>query len=246
MGMTRKDGRSAGSVRAVRIQRGCIKHALGSCLFEMGDTRVLCTVTSEEKVPQFLAGSGSGWVTAEYGMLPSSTIQRVARTSHLSGRSQEIRRLIGRSLRGIVDLKKLGERTLIVDCDVIQADGGTRTASVNGAFVALVDALRRLKEKKQVSLPVLRDYLGAVSGGIVQGVALVDLDYQEDSEASVDCNVVMTGRGLLVEVQATGEGRPFSSQEFDQIVRLCADGIRQVLSVVKGAVGDDAASLLGK
>jgi len=245
MEMTRKGGRKPDEVRQVGMKRSCAKHALGSCLFEMGDTHVLCTVTCEERVPPFLVGTGTGWITAEYGMLPSSSGQRIARNAYLSGRSQEIRRLIGRSLRGIVDLRKLGERTLLVDCDVIQADGGTRTASVNGAFVALVDALRLLKEKRMISLPVLRDTLGAVSVGVVQGVALLDLDYDEDSAASVDCNVVMTGRGSFVEVQATGEGGPFGRQELDRLLHLAEAGIRQILCRMKDELGDDA-SLFGK
>ena len=246
MAMTRKDGRSPDELRPVRIERRYSKYALGSCLFEMGDTRVICAVSCEDRVPPFLVGAGSGWVTAEYGLLPASTTTRVARSAAHSGRSQEIQRLIGRSLRGVVDLRRLGERTLWVDCDVLQADGGTRTASVTGAFIALVDALCRLRERKLISLPVLRDTIAAVSVGIVQGVPLLDLDYSEDSQAAVDCKVVMTGRGGFVEIQGTGEGAPFSRDDLEKLLALAAEGIRRLIGIVKGVIGDEAAALLGK
>ncbi len=212
----RADGRSPAQLRPVRLTTGYLKHADGSCLVEVGDTRVVCAVSVEEKVPPFLKGKGEGWVTAEYGMLPRATTtrsQREATRGGASGRTHEIQRLIGRSLRAVVDAKALGERTLWVDCDVIQADGGTRCASITGAFVALVEALRKLRRTGPLPEVPVTDYVAAVSVGKVGEAILLDLNYEEDSSAHVDMNIVKTGRGLFVEVQGTAEGQPFSEDE---------------------------------
>jgi len=245
MEMKRRDGRKPDELRPVRVERGFLKNALGSCLFSLGETRVLCAVTLDERVPPFLEGTGGGWVTAEYALLPASTNTRVSRSSQQGGRSQEIQRLIGRSLRGIVNLKNLGPRTCYIDCDVLQADGGTRTAAVNGAFFALSDALVRMRERRLVTLPVLSDYLAAISVGVVIGASLLDLDYREDSRASVDCNVVMTGRGKFVEVQGTGEGSPFSREELERLLSLAQKGSSEIVALQKEMLGGDLAGILG-
>lgn len=245
MEMKRKSKRAFNEMRKVTVQKGFVKYALGSCLFEMGDTRVICAVTLNDKVPLFLQNTGQGWITAEYGLLPSSTLERVPRTSNLSGRSQEIQRMIGRSLRGVVDMRKLGERTLFIDCDVIQADGGTRTASVTGAFIALVEALGKMRNSGLITLPILRDYLAAVSVGIVQGNKLLDLDYSEDKIAGVDFNIVMTGTGQFVEIQGTGEGRPFSGNDLTQLLELAGQGIKSLIEIEKECLKDDIQNLLG-
>lgn len=237
--MQRIDGRTAEQMRQVTMQRNYLKFAEGSVLIEVGDTRVLCSASVEDKVPPFLRGSGSGWVTAEYSLLPRSTgtrNQREATKGKLTGRTHEIQRLIGRSLRSVVDLKALGERTIWIDCDVIQADGGTRTASVTGAFVALVDALNKIGFAGPEPFPV-REFLAAVSVGILQEGAALDLCYLEDSSAIVDMNLVMTGGGNYVEVQGTGEQAPFSRQDMDAMLRLGEDGIRQLMQIQREALG---------
>jgi ribonuclease PH len=211
----------------------------------MGDTKVVCSVNSEDKVPFFLKGTDSGWLTAEYSLLPSSTSERVPRNSNLTGRSQEIQRMIGRSLRGVLDVKKIGERTLWIDCDVIQADGGTRAAAVTGGFIALVEGLSKLKKARLIKLPLLRDYLAAVSAGIVYGNKVVDLDYSEDSEASVDFNVAMTGGGEFIEIQGTAEGYPFSQEELAGLLKLAEKGIKDIVEVQKRVLKDEIEFLLG-
>lgn len=241
----RRSGRGYEEIREIKITRGVLKYALGSCLIEIGDTKVLCAVNVEEKVPPFLKGTDSGWLTAEYALLPSSTSERVARSSNLTGRSQEIQRMIGRSLRAILDVKKLGERTLIVDCDVIQADGGTRTASITGGFIALIEGLAKLKKARLIKLPLVRDYLAAISTGIVHGEKLLDLDYNEDSEASVDLNVVMTGKGEFVEIQGTAEGHPFTYTELTELLRMAERGIKKIIEIEKEVLKDDVDLLFG-
>jgi ribonuclease PH len=241
----RRGGRDFEDIREIKITKGILKYALGSCLIEVGDTKVLCAVNVEDKVPLFLKGTESGWLTAEYALLPSSTSERVARSSNLTGRSQEIQRMIGRSLRAILDVKKIGERTIMVDCDVIQADGGTRAASVTGGFIALVEALSKLNKARLIKLPLLRDYLAAISAGIVYGKKLLDLDYYEDSEASVDFNVVMTGKGEFVEIQGTAEGHPFTDNELMDLLRIASSGIKKIIAIEKEVLKDDIALLLG-
>ena len=229
----RPSGRKPGELRPVRIQRRYTRHAEGSVLVEFGDTRVLCTASVEERVPAFLKESGRGWVSAEYGMLPRSTntrTEREAARGRQTGRTQEIQRLIGRALRAVIDLSALGARSIQVDCDVLQADGGTRTAAITGAFVAVHDALRWLQSKKLlVALPV-RDFVAAVSVGIYQGVPVLDLDYAEDSACGTDMNVVMTGAGRFVELQGTAEGEPFSRAEADALLALGEQGIAELIA----------------
>jgi ribonuclease PH len=240
MGTSRLNGRRPAEMRPVRIQRGFTKHAEGSVLVEFGDTRVLCTASVEERVPPFLKDSGRGWVTAEYGMLPRATNtrgDREAARGKQSGRTQEIQRLIGRSLRAVVDLSALGQRSITIDCDVLQADGGTRTASITGSFVALHDALSFLKKKNLLSAWPIRDHVAAVSVGVSGGVPLLDLDYSEDSSSGCDVNVVMTGAGSFVEVQGTAEGEAFSRAELDQLLELAARGIAQLVQEQKRALG---------
>ena len=217
----RSDGRRPDELRAVNFTTGFIPPAEGSVLVEVGNTRVICTATLEDRVPPFMKGSGTGWVTAEYSLLPRSTDTRTARESakgRIGGRTHEIQRLIGRSLRSVVDLRGMGERTIIVDCDVIQADGGTRTASITGAFVCLAHALEYAVDHGMITKPLLKDRLAAVSVGIVGGKALLDLDYGEDFEASVDMNLVMTGSGNFVEIQGTAEGSPFTPGENEELL----------------------------
>ena len=237
----RSDGRANDELRPFKLSTGYLKHADGSCLVEAGDTRVVCAVSFEEKVPPFLKGKGEGWVTAEYGMLPRATTTRAQREVSRgapSGRTHEIQRLIGRSLRAVVDLKALGERTVWVDCDVIQADGGTRCASITGAFVALVDGLRRLcKQGTLAQLPV-RDFVAAVSVGRVGDTILLDLNYGEDSAAEVDMNVVKTGGGRFVEVQGTAEGEPFSDEEMKELLAAADKGIHDLVAIQRKALGD--------
>ena len=237
--MQRVDGRAADVLRPVSMARNYLKFAEGSALIEFGDTRVLCSASVEEKVPPFLKGSGSGWVTAEYSLLPRSTGTRNAREAakgKLTGRTHEIQRLIGRSLRSVVDMKALGERTIWIDCDVIQADGGTRTASITGAFVALVDALDKMGFDGACAFPV-RDFLAAVSVGILPEGPALDLCYVEDSSAIVDMNLVMTGAGEFVEVQGTGEKAPFSRASLEELLRLGEIGIRQLMQIQKDILG---------
>ena len=221
-------------MRAVSIERGFAKHAEGSCLIKFGDTHVLCTASLEERVPPWLRGRGSGWVTAEYGMLPRSTHDRMRRevtAGKQSGRSSEIQRLIGRSLRAVVDMKELGERQITVDCDVIQADGGTRTASITGGFIALRDCIDWMKARDMVSDKVLSDNVAAISCGIYKGTPVIDLDYVEDSDAETDANFVMTGSGGIVEIQGTAEGEPFSRAELDALMDLASDGIAKLVDL---------------
>jgi len=236
----RPSGRKPDELRPVRITRGYTRHAEGSVLIEAGDTRVLCTASIDEKVPPFLKGQGKGWLTAEYGMLPRSTntrMQREAASGKQSGRTQEIQRLIGRSLRAVADLSLFGERTIQIDCDVLQADGGTRTASITGAFVAVYDAVRVLIEKGAIAASPLFDSVAAVSVGVYEGTPVLDLDYSEDSACETDMNVVMTGSGGLVEVQGTAEGKPFTRAELDAMLDLASSGIRQLIAAQRSALG---------
>jgi ribonuclease PH len=235
----RPSGRSPRQLRAVRIQRGFTRHAEGSVLVEFGDTRVLCTASVEERVPAFLRGRGVGWLTAEYGMLPRSTgtrSEREAARGRQSGRTQEIQRLIGRALRAVVDLSALGERTLQVDCDVLQADGGTRTAAITGAFVAVHDALGWMRSRGLIAALPVRDFVAAVSVGMFQGAPVLDLDYAEDSACDTDMNVVMTGGGRYVEVQGTAEGAPFARAEMEALLDLAAHGIAQLVAAQRRAL----------
>ncbi len=236
----RPSQRQPDQLRTVRITRHYTKHAEGSVLIECGDTKVICTASVEEKVPPHKKGTGEGWVTAEYGMLPRSTGSRMAREAakgKQSGRTQEIQRLIGRSLRSVVDLKKLGERTIQVDCDVIQADGGTRTASITGAFVALHDAVGGLLGTGLVKETPFHDFVAAISVGIYQGEPVLDLDYAEDSACDTDMNVVMTGIGNFVEVQGTAEGHAFTRAEMDALLNLAQGGIAQLVGMQRAALG---------
>jgi len=233
----RVDGRRADELRKLKITRNYIKAAEGSVLIEMGDTKVICTATVEDSAPPFLRGKGTGWVTAEYAMLPRSSSQRIARERNkVGGRTHEIQRLIGRSLRSVVDLYALGERTVLIDCDVIQADGGTRTASITGAYIALVDAIRSIYKQNLINSVPVRDYLAAISVGIAGGKPLLDLCYVEDSEAEVDLNLVMTGKGRIVEVQGTAEGAPFSKMELGRLLDLGEKGIKTVIKHQKAVL----------
>jgi ribonuclease PH len=237
----RKDGRAADQLRPVTITPRYIKHAEGSALIEVGDTRVICTVSVEDRVPPFLKGCGEGWVTAEYGMLPRSTStrsQREVSKGRASGRTHEIQRLIGRSLRAVVDMRGLGERTLWVDCDVIQADGGTRTASITGAFVALVDALRHMKSQGAFSELPLLDFVAATSVGKIGGEVLLDLNYEEDSAAEVDMNIVKTGAGRFVELQGTAEDGSFSEDELALLMAAGDKGTRELIAMQRKILGD--------
>jgi ribonuclease PH len=238
--MIRPSQRKPGELRPIAIERGFTRHAEGSVLIAFGDTRVICTASIEDGVPGFLKGRGQGWVTAEYGMLPRSTHTRTDREAargRQSGRTQEIQRLIGRSLRAVIDLQALGERTVKLDCDVIQADGGTRTASVTGAFVALHDAVTRLRERGALDGSPIRDFVAAVSVGLYEGVPVLDLDYAEDSRCDTDMNVVMTGSGGFVEVQGTAEGEPFSAAQMQALLALGQQGIAQLIDKQKRALG---------
>ena len=240
-GLRRVDGRRTDEIRSVKVTRPFIKYADGSVLIEMGETKVICTASVEEKVPPFLRDKGQGWVTAEYAMLPRATHDRMPREAargKQSGRTLEIQRLVGRALRAVTDLSAMGERTVWIDCDVIQADGGTRTASITGAFIALADAFAALKEKKVLKKTPLVDFLAAVSVGRVGGVAMADLCYEEDFRAEVDMNLVMTGRGRLVEVQGTAERGSFAKEELDRFLALGWDGIQQLIKLQKDCIGD--------
>jgi ribonuclease PH len=230
----RTGGRQDEEMRPVTITRGYLKYAEGSALIEIGDTKVLCAASVEERVPQFLKDSGQGWITAEYGLLPRSTTTRTPRegiTGRPSGRTSEIQRLVGRSLRGVAELKKLGERTIVIDCDVIQADGGTRTAAVTGGFVALAECLSLLKDEGRVKEDPLLDYVAAISVGTVEGRILLDLSYAEDSIAEVDMNVVMTGTGRFVEIQGTAEESPFGKEQLDAMLAVAARGVRELVQL---------------
>jgi ribonuclease PH len=238
--MTRPSGRASAQLRPLTITRHYTCHAEGSVLVEFGNTKVLCTASVEEKVPGFLKGKGQGWVTAEYGMLPRSThtrSDREAARGKQSGRTQEIQRLIGRSLRAVIDLTALGERQIVLDCDVLQADGGTRCASITGALVALHDAVGTLLSNGKLVANPLKDFVAAVSVGIVNGVPVLDLDYPEDSACDTDMNVVMTGSGGMVEVQGTAEGTPFTRAELDTLLALAEQGIGEIIAAQKKALG---------
>jgi ribonuclease PH len=236
----RPSHRAFDALRSVSLERGFSKHAEGSCLVKCGDTHVLCTASVEDRVPGWLRGQGKGWVTAEYGMLPRSTHDRMRRESSSgkqSGRTQEIQRLIGRSLRSVVDMQALGENMISIDCDVLQADGGTRTASITGAWVALHDALVWMEQRSMISQSkVLKDHVAAISCGIYKGQPVLDLDYAEDSEAETDANFVMTGSGGIVEIQGTAEGEPFSENELQQLLDLAKAGIGKLVDMQKMAV----------
>ena len=238
--MNRPSGRAADALRTIRLEPGFSKHAEGSCMARFGDTHVLCTASIEERVPPWLRGEGRGWVTAEYGMLPRSTNTRTDREAargKQSGRTQEIQRLIGRSLRAVTDLVALGERQIRVDCDVIQADGGTRTAAITGSYVALHAALARLVAAGDLKALPLTDHVAAVSCGIHEGVPVLDLDYAEDSKAHADANFVMTGKGLIVEVQDTAEGATFDRAALDRLMELAGQGIAELVGHQKAALG---------
>lgn len=239
--MERKDGRKLDQIRPVKITRNYNKHAEGSVLIEVGDTKVICTATIEERVPPFLKGSKQGWITAEYSMLPRATQTRNIREAakgKLTGRTQEIQRLIGRSLRSIIDLAALGERTVWIDCDVIQADGGTRTASITGAFVALVEALNKLVEQQVIAKLPITDFLAATSMGIIEGEERLDLCYEEDSSAQVDMNLVMTGQGKMVEIQGTAEEYPFTRKQMNRLLDLGEKGVQELIVIQKIVLGD--------
>ena len=232
--MIRIDGRAPNQLREVKITPNFMEYAEGSCLIEMGKTRVICTATVENKVPPHVYGTGKGWITAEYSMLPRSSSQRIVRDGvrgKIGGRSHEIQRLIGRSLRAVFDLDRFGERTVILDCDVIQADGGTRTASITGAFVAMGLAMERMRSTGKINIQPLKDYVGAVSVGVVEGAPVLDLCYLEDAQAEVDMNVVLTGSGDFVEIQGTAEHKPFSMDALFEMHDLAAQGIRQLIQV---------------
>lgn len=237
----RIDGRDYGQLRPFKITRNYIKHAEGSVLIEVGDTKVICTASVEERVPPFKKGTGEGWITAEYSMLPRATEvrnQRDISKLKLSGRSQEIQRLIGRSLRSVVDFSIIGEREIIIDCDVIQADGGTRTASITGGFIALVDACKNLLDKGLISAIPISGFVAATSVGIIDGIPMLDLCYNEDSNATVDMNVVMTDKGEFIEIQATGEQSPFDRAKFDSLLELAEKGIRELIKAQKDILGE--------
>ena len=236
----RADGRGPNDLRPISFELGVQKWAEGSCRVRFGDTEVLCAATIVDRVPPHLRGKGTGWITAEYSMLPRATAERTDRESvkgRIGGRTHEIQRLIGRSLRGVVDLSRLGERTITVDCDVLQADGGTRTASITGAFVAVHDALTWMRGKGMIATLPVRDFVAAVSVGLVGGAPMLDLDYAEDSGCQTDMNVVMTGAGRFVEVQGTAEGEPFARAELDRLLALAAGGIAELVAQQRRALG---------
>jgi ribonuclease PH len=238
--MIRSDNRAPGQLRPTRLLPGFLEHPEGSVLVEVGRTRVICTASIEDRVPPFLRNSGKGWVTAEYGMLPRATSTRTTRESSagkVGGRTQEIQRLIGRSLRSVMRLEDLGERTIWIDCDVIQADGGTRTASITGGFVALVLAMQKLREGGQLQKLPIVDYVAATSVGIVGGVPLLDLAYEEDSRAQVDMNIIQTGDGRFIELQGTAEGVPFGRAALDELIELGATGIRELIALQREIIG---------
>ena len=228
--MIRQDGRAPDKIRKVQITRNYIKYAEGSCLIELGNTRVVCTASVEESVPPFLKGTGTGWVTAEYGMLPRSCQTRIQRGKN-SGRTYEIQRLVGRSLRAITAMKSLGERTIWIDCDVLQADGGTRTASITGSFIALCDSLNKIKKDGSLDKLPIKDFVAATSVGVLGGNALLDLTYDEDSQADVDMNIVMTGKGDFIEIQGTAERKTFNKGEMDALLALAKKGIEELVDI---------------
>jgi len=239
--MIRLDGRANDQLRPIKITRNFMKYPEGSCLIEMGDTKVICSASIEEKVPPFLKGSGQGWVTAEYGMLPRSCETRTQRDSamgRVNGRSQEIQRLVGRAIRSVTDLNAFGERTIWLDCDVLQADGGTRTASVTGAFIAFVDACAFMKKDGLVKKMPFTDLIAAISVGVVMSEELLDLNYKEDSNAQVDMNVIMTAAGRIVEIQTTAEGAPFTRNRFNNLLDLAQKGIGEIITTVKKTLSD--------
>lgn len=239
--MMRVDGRDKDELREVTINRDFTKYAEGSILISTGDTKVICNASVEESVPYFLRDQGQGWVTGEYDMLPRATESRNIRAAakgKISGRTKEIQRLIGRAMRSVIDLDKLGERTIWLDCDVIQADGGTRTASITGAFVALIDALDYLLEKDKIDRMPVKSFIAATSVGIIDGTPVLDLCYKEDSSAQVDLNLVMTEEGRIIEIQGTGEENPFTQQELDKLVGLGEKGIKELIKYQKEALGD--------
>ncbi|HHN63940.1 MAG TPA: ribonuclease PH [Nitrospirae bacterium] len=241
----RRDGRKNDEMRPVRITRNYLKTAEGSVLIEVGDTKVICTASIEERVPPFLKDTGRGWITAEYGMLPRSTSTRSMRestTGRVGGRTQEIQRLIGRSLRSVVDLDLIGERTIYIDCDVIQADGGTRTASITGGFVALYDAMRFAVQNGIIERNPVKNMVSAISVGIVGGEPMLDLCYEEDYKAEVDMNVVMTGDGRFIEVQGTAEGEPFTKETLNELLLLAEKGIKELIALQKEVLGEDTFS----
>jgi len=235
--MIRQDGRGLDKIRRVQITRNYIKYPEGSCLIELGNTRVICTASVEESVPPFLKGTGTGWVTAEYGMLPRSCSTRIKRGKD-SGRTYEIQRLVGRSLRAVCDMKSMGERTIWIDCDVIQGDGGTRTASITGSFLALADALYKLKKGGVISKVPLKDFVAATSVGIFNGAMLLDLSYEEDSKAEVDMNIVMTGEGEFIEIQGTAERKTFNKEQTDQLLILAKKGIAELIDIQRNLLKD--------
>lgn len=235
--MQRNDGRSQNKIRKPTITRNYLKYAEGSCLIEMGNTRVICSASVEESVPPFLKGTGTGWVTAEYGMLPRSCQTRIQRGKD-SGRTYEIQRLVGRSLRAVCEMKDMGERTIWIDCDVIQGDGGTRTASITGSFIALVDALNKLKKDGLTNKIPIKDFVAAISVGILNGELLLDLTYEEDSRADVDMNIVMTGNGEFIEIQGTAERKTFAKDEMDKLLILAKKGIEELIDIQRSLLRD--------
>lgn len=241
MGYSRARGRAYDELRSVTLTPAYTRYAEGSVLIEVGETRVICTASIDDRVPLFLRGQGKGWVTAEYSMLPRATesrTQREAGRNGLSGRTQEIQRLIGRSLRAVVDPRRLGERTIYLDCDVIQADGGTRTASITGAFVALILALRKLYNEGKIAAPLpVSDYVAAVSVGIIDGQPMLDLEYSEDSRAEVDMNIVRTGSGHFIEIQGTAESKPFNQDQMGIMIQLASQGISRLVEIQKSLLG---------
>ena len=241
--MQRNDGRGLGELRPVKITRNYLKYAEGSCLIEIGETKVICSASVEEKVPPFLRDTGTGWVTAEYGMLPRSTKRRIFREAakgKMGGRTQEIQRIIGRCLRAVTRFEALGERTIWMDCDVIQADGGTRTAAITGSFVALIDALAELQKEHILDNVPVTDFVAAVSVGICKGEPILDLNYEEDSKAEVDMNVAMTAGNEFVEIQGTAESRPFSKERMEDLLALAKKGIGKLIDIQKQALGKRA------
>lgn len=235
--MARNDGRGNDKIRRLNITRNFLKYAEGSCLIELGNTKVICSASVEAKVPPFLVGSGTGWVTAEYGMLPRSCQTRIPRGKD-SGRTYEIQRLVGRSLRTVTDMKNMGERTIWIDCDVIQGDGGTRTASITGSFIALVDAFQKIKKEGLINRIPVTDYVAATSVGIVKSEPMLDLCYEEDSKAGVDMNIVMTSKGEFIELQGTAERQPFNREQMDKLLELGKKGIEDLIIHQRNLIGD--------
>jgi len=235
--MERKDSRRPDQLRKVIITPNYLKHAEGSCLIELGETKVVCSASVEESVPPFLKGSGNGWVTAEYGMLPRSCLTRIPRGKD-SGRTYEIQRLIGRSLRAVTAMNEIGERSIWMDCDVIQGDGGTRTASITGSFIVLVYALDKLRKNGAISRIPIRDFVAATSVGMLRGELMLDLNYEEDSQADVDMNIVMTGSGEFIEVQGTSERKPFNKKQMEELLGLATKGIRDLIAIQQGFLKD--------